>query len=109
MLLTAATVVFFGGLSWHISYALLAHMFCLPIEWSSTAKELEAGGFFVGIERVWKAFRFVIAFMILLSGAMIYLSLYAPPGWQISAWTSIVPVANQVFGHVMLPVITILL
>jgi len=102
-------MVFFGGLSWHISYALLAHMFCLPIEWSSTAKELEAGGFFVGIERVWKAFRFVIAFMILLSGAMIYLSLYAPPGWQISAWTSIVPVANQVFGHVMLPVITILL
>lgn len=102
-------VVFFGGLSWHLSYALLAHMFCLPIEWSSTAKEVESGGFFVGMERVWKAFRFVIAFMVLFIGCMIYLSLFAPTGWQITAWTSILPIANQVFGHVALPILTILL
>jgi len=83
-------------------------MFCLPIEWSSTAKELESGGFFIGMERVFKAFRSVIIFMVCLSGTMIYLSLYAPSGWEITAWTSIVPVANQIFGHCMLPVITIL-
>jgi hypothetical protein len=102
-------VVFFGGLSWHISYALLAHMFCLPIEWSSTAKELEGGGIFVGIDKVWKAFRFAIGFMVLLTGVIIYLGLFAPHGWEIISWTSIFPVANQVFGHVLLPVLTILL
>jgi hypothetical protein len=101
-------VIFFGGLSWHISYALLAHMFSLPIEWSSTAKELEAGGFFIGMERVWKAFRFVLLFMAVLIGGLIYLALYAPTGWRITAWTSIVPIANQIVGHCMLPVFTIL-
>src|SRR4051812_40433855 len=57
-------LIFFGGLSWHISYALLAHPFTLPIEWGSTAKELDDGGFFVGMERVWKAFRMVLIFMV---------------------------------------------
>ncbi|KAH8690184.1 glycosyl transferase family group 2-domain-containing protein [Talaromyces proteolyticus] len=102
-------VIFFGGISWHISYALLAHMFCLPIEWSSTAKELESGGFFVGMERVFKAFKYVLFFMACLTGAVIYLALYAPYGWKIQAWPSIFPVANQIVGHVMLPVMTIML
>jgi hypothetical protein len=102
-------VVFFGGISWHISYALLAHLFTLPIEWSSTAKELEAGGFFIGMERVFKAFKFVLLFMACMTAALIYLAQFAPYGWKISAWTSIVPIAFQIFGHVMLPLMTILL
>ncbi|KAF3397236.1 hypothetical protein DPV78_007304 [Talaromyces pinophilus] len=102
-------VVFFGGVSWHISYALLAHMFCLPIEWSSTAKELEAGGFFIGMERVFKAFKMVLLFMACLTACVIYMAQFAPYGWKISAWTSILPVANQIVGHVLLPVMTILL
>ncbi|KAH8889228.1 hypothetical protein GQ53DRAFT_723412 [Thozetella sp. PMI_491] len=101
-------LIFFGGLSWHISYALLAHMFVLPIEWSSTAKELESGGFFVGMERVAKQFKFVIAAMLLLTGGIIYLAIYAPPGWQINAWTSILPLSLQIVGHVGLPIFTIL-
>ncbi|QKX64636.1 uncharacterized protein TRUGW13939_11811 [Talaromyces rugulosus] len=101
--------VFFGGISWHISYALLAHLFCLPIEWSSTAKELEAGGFFVGMERIWQSFKYVLFFMACLTAGVIYLALFAPTGWKISAWTSIFPVANQIVGHVLLPVMTILL
>lgn len=102
-------VIFFGGVSWHISYALLAHMFTLPIEWSSTAKELEAGGMFIGMERVFKAFKFVLLFMACMTAGLIYLAQFAPYGWKINAWTSILPVANQIFGHVMLPVISILL
>jgi hypothetical protein len=101
-------VIFFGGISWHISYALLAHMFCLPIEWTATAKELESGGFFVGMDRVWKTFKCVIVFMFIFSGGMIYLSVFAPVGWKITAWTSIVPVANQIAGHVLLPLFTLL-
>lgn len=101
-------LIFFGGLSWHLGYSLLAHMFGLPIEWSSTAKELESGGFFVGMERVAKQFKYVILFMMLLSGGIIYLGIYAPIGWRISAWTSILPISLQIVGHVGLPVMTII-
>ena len=59
------------------------------------------------MERVWKTFKFVIAFTLILSGGMIYLSLFAPTDWGITEWTSIVPVANQVLGHVLLPIFTI--
>jgi len=62
----------------------------------------------VGMDRVWKTFKFVIIFMVLLSGGMIYLSLYALVGWEITSWTSIVPVANQVAGHGLLPLFTLL-
>lgn len=62
----------------------------------------------MGMDRVWKTFKFVIIFMVLLSGEMIYLSLYALVGWEITSWTSIVPVANQVAGHVLLPLFTLL-
>lgn len=102
-------VIFFGGISWHISYALLAHMFCLPIEWSSTAKELESGGFFIGMDRVFKVFKYVLIFMVCMSAGLIYLAQFAPYGWKITAWTSILPIANQIFGHVMLPIITLVL
>jgi len=81
---------------------------CPSIEWSSTAKELDSGGFFVGMERVFKAFKYVILFMLMMTGCLIYLALYAPAGWTISEWTSILPVANQIIGHIMLPVFTIM-
>lgn len=83
-------------------------MFVLPIEWSSTAKELEEGGMFVGIDRVLKSFKWVLLFMVALLGGIIYLAGWAPHGWKISAWTSILPLANLILGHIALPVMTIL-
>ena len=106
--LICLAVIFFAGLSWHICYALMAHLFTLPIAWSSTAKELEDGGFFVSARRVFKFFGWCLLFMVLLIGLMIYLALYAPPGWEITSWTSILPLANLIVGHCMLPVFTII-
>lgn len=102
-------VVFFGGLSWHLAYALLAHMLCLPIEWSSTAKELESTGFFISLERVLKTFKWVLLFSVPVAIGMVYLARFAPDGWVINAWTSIVPLANQIGGHIGLPLLSILL
>lgn len=102
-------VIFFGGLSWHLSYSLLAHMFCLPIEWSSTAKELEATGFFISINRVLTTFKWALLFCVPLAAGMIYLGQFAPYGWTIQSWPSIVPLANQVGGHIGLPLLSILL
>ncbi|KAH8202362.1 hypothetical protein TruAng_003435 [Truncatella angustata] len=100
-------LIFFGGLSWHVSYSLLAHLFNLPIEWSSTAKELESTGFFVGIDSVLKQFKWVLLFMFILTGGMIYLAVGAPQGWEINNWPTVLPLALQIIGHVGLPVFTI--
>ena len=101
-------VLFFSGLSWHISYALLAHLFCLPIEWTSTAKELEEGGFFVSVERVIEKFKYVIVFMFMLIGCLIYFGNFAPSGYLISGWYYIVPISLQIFGHLGLPIFTLI-
>ncbi|KAH7031442.1 glycosyl transferase family group 2-domain-containing protein [Microdochium trichocladiopsis] len=101
-------IVFFGGLSWHLSYALLAHLFSLPIEWASTAKEIEAGGFFVSIENVWKTYKWVIMFNVPLCVGMVYLGQFAPYDWTINTFVAIVPLSTQLAGHLLLPLLSIL-
>ncbi|OCK77120.1 hypothetical protein K432DRAFT_418823 [Lepidopterella palustris CBS 459.81] len=98
-------LIFFGGMSWHISSALLAHLLSLNIEWSSTAKELEATNFFISMDKVFKTFRWMLLFMVPLIGGMIYLACSAPRGWRIQDFTSIVPLANQVGAHMLLPLL----
>ncbi|KAI0129117.1 glycosyl transferase family group 2-domain-containing protein [Xylariales sp. AK1849] len=101
-------IVFFGGISWHVLYALIAHLFCLPIEWASTAKEIEASGFFISLENVLKTYKWVLAFFIPLTGGMIYLGQFAPVDWRISQFYCIIPLAMQVAGHLGLPLLSIL-
>jgi hypothetical protein len=45
-------VLYFGGLSYHLSKAILCHFFSINVEWTSTAKELESTSFFVGMDRI---------------------------------------------------------
>lgn len=63
---------------------------------------------FVGIDRVFKAFKLVLLFMVGMLGCIIYLAGFAPHGRKINAWTCILPIANLVVGHVALTVMTIL-
>lgn len=98
-------MVFFAGISWHLCYALIAHLFCLPIEWASTAKELEATGFFISFDRVLKTFRWAMLFSVFVAGGMVYLARFAPAGWTIDYATGIVPLATQVGGHILLPIL----
>lgn len=105
VVLTLPPVVFFAGISWHLSYALIAHMFCLPIEWSSTAKELEATGFYISFDRVLKTFKWSMLAAILCAGGLVYLGQFAPHGWIINYPTGIMPFATQVAGHIALPIL----
>jgi hypothetical protein len=43
-------------------------------------------------------------FLAPIIGGMIYLALFAPWGWEISDFAAIVPLANQVGCHALLPV-----
>ncbi|KAK4232962.1 glycosyl transferase family group 2-domain-containing protein [Achaetomium macrosporum] len=98
-------LIFFSGISWHLCYALIAHLFRLPIEWTSTAKELEATGFFISFNRVLKTFKWPMLFSVLMATAMVYLALFAPDGWIINFASGILPLATQVAGHMLLPIL----
>jgi len=101
---TPMFLVFFGGLSWHLSKAILCHFFKIKMEWTTTAKELEEHGFRAGLDRIAKDFKSMYLFLIPIAGGMIYLALYAPRGWRINDFAAIVPLANQVGCHALLPV-----
>lgn len=60
-------LMFFGGISLNCLKALLCHAFGINIEWSSTAKEVGPKGFYIGIERMVKSFKWHWAIVLILS------------------------------------------
>ena len=96
-------LLFFGGLSFHLLKALLCHFLSINMEWTTTAKELEASGFRVGLDRIVRDFKWMYAFVIPLMGGIIYLAVAAPFGWTITDFSAIFPLANQIGCHALLP------
>ena len=76
----------------------------INIEWTATAKELETTGFFIGVDKVAKDFKYMYVIISLITGGIIYLAVYAPVGWTITNWTAIVPLALQLICHFLLPI-----
>ena len=74
------------------------------MEWTSTAKELEATGFFIGMDKIVKDFKYMYIVVTALAGGVIYLGVYSLMGYRITDYTSILPLANQVGCHSLLPV-----
>lgn len=97
-------IVFFGGLSLHLCKAIFCHFFSIPMEWNSTAKELTETGFFIGLDKIIKDYKWMYIMVFILTGGVIYLGVWAPTGYQIIAPTIIVPLANQLVCHMLLPV-----
>jgi hypothetical protein len=118
---TPMFVLFFGGISLHLSTAIVCHFLGIKMEWTATAKELETRGFRVGLDKIFKDFKYMYLFIIPIAAGktfpiwtrndvtdsrqgMIYLGIYAPRGFLITDFTAIVPLANQVGCHALLPV-----
>lgn len=51
---TVMLAVFLGGLSIHLSMALLCHAFEIDMTWGATAKEAEASNFFIEMPKIFK-------------------------------------------------------
>lgn len=100
---TPLFMLFFGGLSYHLCKALGCHFFSINIEWTTTAKELEKTGFKIGLDRVVRGFKYVYLVLFPIVVAMIYFGVYAPRGWRTTDFTVIVPLANVVGCHALLP------
>ena len=99
----AHSFFFFGGLSIHLSQALLAHLFSYNITWGATKKEVERSNFFIEVPRILR--RFWLAFVIsLLMFVMIivFSTDLVPSGWQIPGidWAVIFPLASSSLGAI---------
>lgn len=96
--------IFLGGVSLHVSQALLSHLFSIDMTWGATSKEAEDTTFFEEIPRVLKNFKFTFLFCFLCIAMMVLLATIAPPFWRIDSIIAIYPLSAVVFGHFFLPV-----
>jgi len=99
---------FFGGLSIHLSQALLAHLFSYNITWGATKKEVERSNFWIEVPRILKRFWLVFVISIAACALMIILTLnFIPVGWQIAGWdwAVILPLAIVAGCHILYPII----
>ncbi|KAI5809921.1 glycosyl transferase family group 2-domain-containing protein [Peziza echinospora] len=99
--------IFLGGLSLHVSQALLAHMFEINMVWGATAKEVEMSNFFIEAPKVLKRFKFSFAFSTITIAGMIILATaeYIPYSWMITDFVAILPMATVSASHMLLPIV----
>jgi len=74
--------IFMGGLSMHVSQAILSHMFSIDMSWGSTAKEVSNTTFFQELPLVIKRFKFTFAFTLTMTAAMVVLGVAVPEEWR---------------------------
>ncbi|KAF2475545.1 uncharacterized protein BDR25DRAFT_279672 [Lindgomyces ingoldianus] len=98
-------VIFLGGVSIHISQALIWHFFSVDMTWGATAKEVEQITFFEEIPRVIRRFKWTFAWCIGVASGMGYLATWAPHTWTITFFTPVWPLASVVVCHFLLPIV----
>jgi cellulose synthase/poly-beta-1,6-N-acetylglucosamine synthase-like glycosyltransferase len=96
--------IFFGGISMHVSGAILSHMFGVNMQWGATMKEVQDTTFFVEIGKLLKRFWATFLYCTVMIGVMVYLTEFAPPLWQINEFIAIVPLSATVFSHFLMPI-----
>ncbi|KAH9918350.1 glycosyl transferase family group 2-domain-containing protein [Epithele typhae] len=99
---------FFGGLSIHLSQALLAHLFSYNITWGATKKEVERSNFWLEVPKILK--RFWLSFVLSLSFCVIMIVFttdVVPIGWRIFnwEWAVILPLGLVAGCHIAFPIV----
>ncbi|KKY18242.1 putative glycosyl transferase family 2 [Diplodia seriata] len=100
-------VIFFGGISFHVSQALLCHMFSIDMQWGATAKEVERSNFFLEVPKIAKKFKFSMLFCFALIAGMVIMAEapFIPWSWEITEFVAIFPMAVMVACHILLPIV----
>lgn len=103
---TVMMAIFLGGLSLHLSAAILAHMFEIDMVWGATAKEFAFSNFFIEVPKVLRKFKVSIVLSLSFVGVMVFLatSPVVPYGWEIRDFVAILPMATVATSHVLLPI-----
>ncbi|GAW17010.1 hypothetical protein ANO14919_064590 [Xylariales sp. No.14919] len=97
--------VFLGGLSLHVSQAILCHFFSIDMTWGATAKEVEEVNFLEEIPRLIKRFKGTFVFCFGTVGLIIAGIYGFPEEWRITYFASIFPLAWLIACHFLLPVV----
>ena len=97
--------VFLGGISLHVSQALLSHMFSIDMNWGATAKEETDTTFAEEISMVFKKFWKMWLACIVGAAMLVYLAKFAPGDWKIDFFTAIWPLATIIISHFILPIV----
>ncbi|KAI6359468.1 hypothetical protein MCOR25_007041 [Pyricularia grisea] len=102
---TLMLAIFLGGLSLHVSQALLAHMFEINMTWGATSKEAEFSNFFIEVPKVLKKFKFSMIFSTVFIAGMVILAVapFVPHDWRITDFVAILPMATIAASHFLLP------
>jgi cellulose synthase/poly-beta-1,6-N-acetylglucosamine synthase-like glycosyltransferase len=99
---------FFGGLAFHLSTAILAHLVGYDMTWGSTGKEVERSTFWIEVPRIFKGFKytFFICFSVIVT-MIVFTSNAVPYEWQISGsnYAIIIPLSLVVGCHILLPIV----
>ncbi|KAF2020282.1 hypothetical protein BU24DRAFT_366132 [Aaosphaeria arxii CBS 175.79] len=98
-------VFFLGGVSIHVSQALVCHMFSIEMSWGATAKEVDNVTFFEEIPRVIKKFKWTFLFCIACAAMMVVLATVVHPLWRITSFTPIWSLSCVVVMHFLVPIV----
>lgn len=94
--------IFLGGISLHVSQAILSHLFSVDMSWGATSKEATNTSFFKEMPVILRKFRLTFVFCGVMSLGMIIVAGVGPLGalipydWQIAFFTAIWPLATVV-------------
>jgi hypothetical protein len=61
-------IIYFAGISLNCAKAILCHAFSINLEWASTAKEMGPTGFYIGMDKMVRRFKWMWAICVVLSG-----------------------------------------
>ncbi|KAI1875914.1 uncharacterized protein JN550_001410 [Neoarthrinium moseri] len=102
---TIMFAIFLGGLSLHVSQALLTHMFEIDMTWGATSKEAEFSNFFIEVPKVLKSFKFSMLFSLVFIAGMVIMAVapFVPYDWRITDFVAILPMATVATSHFLLP------
>lgn len=95
--------IFLGGVSLHLSQALLCHFFDIEMRWGATSKEAEDIVFGTEVLRIFKKFKGTFLICLLSIAGMVYLAVFAPYNWHIRHFVSIFPLGMLVVCHLLMP------
>ncbi|SPO28265.1 uncharacterized protein UTRI_04660_B [Ustilago trichophora] len=98
--------IFFGGLSYHVLTALLAHPVGINMSWGATIKDLEDSNFFIEVPAIFKRFWKVLLLSIACIAAVIIFQLpnVLPLQWQIQGFFIYWPLLLTAVLHILYPI-----
>ncbi|KAI1824602.1 glycosyl transferase family group 2-domain-containing protein [Xylaria intraflava] len=97
--------IFLGGLSLHVSQAILCHFVGIDMTWGATAKEVEEVNFLEEVPRLLRRFKGTFVFCLGSAGLMVAAAHAFPENWRITYFASIFPFAWLIACHFLLPVV----